>query len=83
MPLFWQLCIDSSDESQEKKQLSLTCLTEMFKQRFRKTNRLHYLALAINQLVNNTSLVHSSVVIRAVIESYTIDQNQRNAGEDD
>jgi hypothetical protein len=48
MPLFWSLCLDSSDESKEKKQLALACLTDMFKQGFRKMNRLHYLALAIN-----------------------------------
>jgi len=31
MPLFWTLCLDSSDESKEKKTLALTCLSEMFK----------------------------------------------------
>jgi hypothetical protein len=73
MPVFWSLCLDSSDETRDKKQLALACLTDMFRQAFRKMNRLHYLALAIGQLKNNTSLVQSSQVIRAVIESYTID----------
>jgi hypothetical protein len=73
MPLFWTLCLDSSDESKEKKTIALNCLSEMFKQGFRKTNRLHYLALALNELMNNTSLVQSSQIIRSVIETYTID----------
>ena len=50
MPLFWKLCLDSSEENKEKKNLALNCLTEMFKQGFRKINRLYYLALAIGQL---------------------------------
>jgi len=53
MPLFWQLSLDSSNENKDKKTLALNCLIEMFKQGFRKMNRLHYLALGINQLMNN------------------------------
>ena len=73
MPLFWKLCLDSSEENKEKKNLALNCLTEMFKQGFRKINRLYYLALAIGQLMNNASLVQSCLVIKSTIESYNID----------
>jgi hypothetical protein len=47
----------------------------MFKQGFRKTNRLQHMAVALTELLNQKSIVQSAKVIKAAIQSYNIDQN--------
>lgn len=75
IPIFWKICLDGSDQPKEIRDLALKSMLDMFKQGFRKTNRLFYLACGLNQFLQQKSIVQSAKVIKAVINSFNIDQS--------